>query len=76
MIAATASFYQTGGNLPQNAPSSVQRRADVDLYQGLQQGEFCRRTGTVRRDCPAHIDARLEIRGGRMGVHAAGGVSA
>jgi WD40 repeat protein len=41
MSAAATSFYQTGGNLPQNAPSYVERQADTDLYEGLQRGEFC-----------------------------------
>jgi hypothetical protein len=41
MSAATTSFYQTGGNLPLNAPSYVERQADTDLYEGLSRGEFC-----------------------------------
>src|SRR5437773_8225111 len=34
-------FYVTGGTLRQDALSYVERRADRDLYEGLQRGEFC-----------------------------------
>ena len=37
----TAAFFQTGGSLPDDAPSYVPRRADHDLYQALSAGEFC-----------------------------------
>ena len=33
--------YQIGGSLPGDAPSYVVRAADRQLYQALQQGEFC-----------------------------------
>jgi hypothetical protein len=36
-----ASFYVTGGTLQRDAASYVERRADKDLYEGLQRGEFC-----------------------------------
>lgn len=33
--------YQVGGSLKTNAPSYVERQADIDLYQALVQGELC-----------------------------------
>jgi WD40 repeat protein len=35
------SFYITGGTMPHNAPSYVERQADHDLYDALTRGEFC-----------------------------------
>ena len=35
------SYYQVGGSLPVNAPNYVPRKADEDLFQFLQKGEFC-----------------------------------
>src|SRR5438105_4157383 len=34
-------FYITGGTLPSDAPSYIERKADRELYQVLIQGEFC-----------------------------------
>ncbi|MFM2061757.1 MAG: hypothetical protein RLZZ507_1427 [Cyanobacteriota bacterium] len=37
----TTYTYQVGGSLTNNAPSYVEREADIELYQALRQGEFC-----------------------------------
>src|SRR5687768_2585613 len=34
-------FYVTGGTLRPDAPSYVERQADQDLYESLEQSEFC-----------------------------------
>src|SRR5439155_5493090 len=41
MTAAAASFYITGGTLPPDALSYVERQADRDLLAALRQGEYC-----------------------------------
>ena len=34
-------YYQVGGCLPLDAPTYITRKADFDLMEGLQNGEFC-----------------------------------
>ncbi len=41
MTPAETSFYITGGTLPPDAPSYVERQADTDLYASLLAGETC-----------------------------------
>jgi tetratricopeptide (TPR) repeat protein len=40
-MSSSPTFYVAGGTLRQDAPSYVARRADTELYDGLQRGEFC-----------------------------------
>ncbi|HZT42786.1 MAG TPA: AAA-like domain-containing protein [Chthonomonadaceae bacterium] len=41
MIRQPVPFYITGGTLPRDAPSYIERQADADLLEGLRQGQFC-----------------------------------
>jgi WD40 repeat protein len=66
MQTAVTSYFITGGNLPLNAPSYVQRQADRDLYEGLLRGEYCyvlhaRQMG--KSSLMVHTTARLRQEG-------------
>src|ERR1051326_4516229 len=41
MIRFEARFFVAGGTLGADVPSYVERRADTELYDALQHGEFC-----------------------------------
>ena len=41
MNASEPGFYVSGGSLRADTPSYVQRNADQELFDALQQGEFC-----------------------------------
>jgi WD40 repeat protein len=41
MRTSPTGFFVTGGTMPRDAPSYVERKADSDLLAGLRRGEFC-----------------------------------
>src|SRR5262245_22943137 len=40
-VDASSSFYITGGTMPHDATSYVERAADHELYNGLRNGDYC-----------------------------------
>jgi len=41
MITSETRFYVTGGTLPHDAPSYVERQADRDLLAALRASDYC-----------------------------------
>jgi WD40 repeat protein len=70
MAAAETGFYITGGTMPHNAPSYVDRQADHDLYDALTRGEFCY-VLTARQIGKSSLMVRTAARLRQEGAHAA-----
>src|SRR5579872_1764879 len=66
-----AFFYITGGTLPGDAPSYVERWSDRDLYDSLTRGEYCymltsRQMG--KSSTMVRIASRLGAEGVQVGI--------
>jgi hypothetical protein len=66
----TSSFYVTGGTLPSDASSYVERQADKDLLSGLLAGEYCYVLNT-RQMGKSSLMIRTATRLREAGVHVA-----
>jgi WD40 repeat protein len=69
-MASSDAFFIPGGTLPVDADSYVARRADDELYQGIQAGEFCYIL-TSRQMGKSSLVARTAERLRAEGVHVA-----
>src|SRR5205823_15113346 len=70
MAVAETGFYITGGTMPHNAPSYVERQADHDLYDALTRGEFCY-VLTARQMGKSSLMVRTAARQRQEGANAA-----
>ena len=70
LATAEATFYITGGTLPHDARSYIERSADSDLYKRLRDGEFCY-VLTSRQMGKSSLMVRAAARLRREGVAAA-----